>query len=717
MKKSLLLLLCSITFIFNSNAQKVAGFIGDWHNVSEINRIQYDKLTDIYFAFLKSDNNGTVSTTTAGSANTHLIPLVSKSHTAGVKCHVSLGGANNSGNLGSVIGNATTRNNLKTSIINFIKTYDLDGFNMDWEFPASNYASSLGTLMKDLRTDMNALEITMGKELELTAAVAPLLWNSDGINADFITACDFIYVMAFDAGGGSCVEDASNHSSMLIAQRSLEKWTTKGLPSFTCGGNKAAMNVDPAKLVLSVPFYSSNPFASYKTFSNANPSQYFNDADGINGGYKYNSKPMIEAKVELIMKTYGGAGIWCWELADDRDDAYSLLSVMWNAMQPYMCAAPQPNLGNDKSICGTTSVALNSTVATASGRTFTWKKGTQTMVNNSTTKNNYDATAAGIYTVIVTQDGCSNEDQIEVLGTLPTVSLGNNFELCNPSTATLDAGVTGSGLTYTWTKNNELISNATASTLNIHQAGTYKITVSASGCSPKTSSVIVTEPNLPSVDDQTRCGAGTVTFAVTNPGANPYRWYSQLDGGTMLKEGSNFTTPSITQTTAYYVEEYDATGGICNGKPDWSSATVYSAAAGTYKVVYNGKLYTNVDWWSQNYNPETHPYWSEVGTCGATCKRKKVIATPEICTGNSIFTEINLFEASPNPAHASLNVQFSHSFNGQLIITNMSGQILQQENSNGDNNMLLNINQLQNGMYLLQAIGEKENQTLRFVKE
>ena len=29
-------------------AQKVAGFYGDWHQKSELDRVQWDKLTDVY---------------------------------------------------------------------------------------------------------------------------------------------------------------------------------------------------------------------------------------------------------------------------------------------------------------------------------------------------------------------------------------------------------------------------------------------------------------------------------------------------------------------------------------------------------------------------------------------------------------------------------------------------------------------------------------------
>lgn len=59
--------------------------------------------------------------------------------------------------------------------------------------------------------------------------------------------------------------------------------------------------------------------------------------------------------------------------------------------------------------------------------------------------------------------------------------------------------------------------------------------------------------------DGHRCGEGTVNLSASGTGTN-YKWYSALTGGTALFTGSNYTTPSLSTTTVYYVT---AINGSC----------------------------------------------------------------------------------------------------------------------------------------------------------
>ena len=543
--KKLLLLSLFLSVYYQISAQKVAGFIGDWHPNGTANNVQFDKLTDVYYAFMYTSSTGTTRPSTAGGYTNTLQPLVTAGHAKGVRIHISLGGANHpSADIASAV-RPGNRANLINNIISTIQTYDLDGFNVDWEFPPAANANDLGQFMVELRAAMNTLGTSMGKQLELSCAVSPLLWNSDGINATFTDACDYIFVMAFDSGGGSCVEDGTNHSSMLIAQRALDKWTDKGLSGFSCGGNGAPKNVDPSKIVLAIPFYSSHPGGKYKTFSNSNPAAYYNDADGIYGGYRYNSKPMIDAKAKLIMENYGGAGIWAWELPDDRTDQYSLLGAMWDAMRPYMCAIPDPNLGTNVSICGSSSVTLDANVTGA--YTYKWYK--ENAVISGATSRTYNAPTAGKYKVEVSNGACSVFGEIEVLGVLPAVELGDPIILCDPIAHTLDAGVSGSGMTYTWKKGSTTISGATAKTFLVNEPGTYSVEVSAQGCTSQTDQVVVTS-SLLNVQGATGCATENITLSVVDNNG-PYEWFTNQSDATPIHEGKTYAATYPNTTTVY----------------------------------------------------------------------------------------------------------------------------------------------------------------------
>ncbi|MBC8753271.1 hypothetical protein H2O64_01225 [Kordia sp. YSTF-M3] len=68
---------------------------------------------------------------------------------------------------------------------------------------------------------------------------------------------------------------------------------------------------------------------------------------------------------------------------------------------------------------------------------------------------------------------------------------------------------------------------------------------------------------ITSVTDGETCGTGTVDLSVASNivGLTKYRWYDAETGGTMLAEtnNGNWTTPSISTTTTYYVTAFNGT--------------------------------------------------------------------------------------------------------------------------------------------------------------
>ncbi|MFC4738918.1 GEVED domain-containing protein [Flavobacterium ponti] len=64
---------------------------------------------------------------------------------------------------------------------------------------------------------------------------------------------------------------------------------------------------------------------------------------------------------------------------------------------------------------------------------------------------------------------------------------------------------------------------------------------------------------ITSITNGTRCGTGSVTLnAVGSSGTTEYRWYSTATGGTYISSpSSSWNTPSINNTTTYYVTAYN----------------------------------------------------------------------------------------------------------------------------------------------------------------
>ncbi|REH00321.1 T9SS type B sorting domain-containing protein [Flavobacterium aquicola] len=79
------------------------------------------------------------------------------------------------------------------------------------------------------------------------------------------------------------------------------------------------------------------------------------------------------------------------------------------------------------------------------------------------------------------------------------------------------------------------------------------------GCPNSRKEVIATVKTTPSITitntPATRCGQGTVTLSATAT-AGTINWYSQ-NGGSIVGNGSSYTTPAITANTTYYAEAVD----------------------------------------------------------------------------------------------------------------------------------------------------------------
>lgn len=229
---------------------------------------------------------------------------------------------------------------------------------------------------------------------------------------------------------------------------------------------------------------------------------------------------------------------------------------------------PTPELGKEISICGESSILLDSKVEAKGNMTFTWLLDGKEVAKSN--KSTYEATKPGEYTCVLDSAGqWETSASVKVLGEMPTVTLEDG-ELCNPATLTLDANIDIKSATYNWTKDNEKIS--TSSTLEATQPGKYTCTISASGCDAISATATITS-KLPEVTDASSFSNGKVTLKVNGEGE--YEWYDQAEGGKLLASGNSFTT-TIKENTKFYVQDAGSSSFIAG--PDQKT---YANAAGT----------------------------------------------------------------------------------------------------------------------------------------
>jgi hypothetical protein len=109
-------------------------------------------------------------------------------------------------------------------------------------------------------------------------------------------------------------------------------------------------------------------------------------------------------------------------------------------------------------------------------------------------------------------------------------------------------------------------------------------------CSEPVYTVLVSDPQVTGTTPGSRCGPGSVTLAATANSGNELKWYENSSGGSPLFTGVSFATPSINNTTTYYVSP---------ATPNSGSATVTVGAGATTSATYSNPLYSA---WSNTHN-------------------------------------------------------------------------------------------------------------------
>src|SRR5690606_21747870 len=121
-----------------------------------------------------------------------------------------------------------------------------------------------------------------------------------------------------------------------------------------------------------------------------------------------------------------------------------------------------------------------------------------------------------------------------------SVDIGPDIVLCNPASATLDAGFTGPGVTYQWFLDGVAIAGATSQTYFLNTPGTYRVEVTDPACGMRSDEAIVTT-NAAVPVNATYCIDGS-TADVSVIGTGNYKWFDAAVGGTELAKGPNYTT-------------------------------------------------------------------------------------------------------------------------------------------------------------------------------
>jgi len=258
--------------------------------------IPYDKLTEINYAFLIPNEDGTFAPLNPWMPG----ELVRLGHQHNVKVNLSVGGWGWDKQFEQLAANPDTRKAFVQNLVKIVDQYHFDGVDIDWEYPIAGKSSQFFlALIQELRA-------ALPKDSQLSAGVAALGANADGIPTEAFTLLDSVNIMAYDNSG-------PQHSSMDFAQAALDYWLGRGLPA--------------KKATLGVPFYAQPNDIPYARIvkDDAGAAQLdFHSYDGTL--VNYNGIPTIQAKTRLALKR--ASGIMFWSLEDDASGELSLVNAI-----------------------------------------------------------------------------------------------------------------------------------------------------------------------------------------------------------------------------------------------------------------------------------------------------------------------------------------------------------------------------------------------------
>lgn len=263
------------------------------------NLIPYEKLTHINYSFLTPKDDGTFNSINNGWK---LKKIVENGHKHNAQVLISVGGWGWDKQFETVAANPELRSAFVQNTKAFVDKYQLDGADIDWEYPDAGQSSqNFLALITELRAAM--------PDKVLTTAVVSYGENSAGISSEAIALLDFVNVMTYDG---------PDHGTMDQFKQGLSFWIARGLPK--------------EKIVMGVPFYGDPNLPYFKIVAEDKSAAQTDTFDYFGTTYRYNGIPTVQAKTKLAMEK--ASGIMFWTLDFDAQGDLSLVNTIYKTAHP-----------------------------------------------------------------------------------------------------------------------------------------------------------------------------------------------------------------------------------------------------------------------------------------------------------------------------------------------------------------------------------------------
>ncbi|KAG0708627.1 glycoside hydrolase family 18 protein [Suillus ampliporus] len=285
-----------------STSHVAGAWYAGWHATEfPLSSVSWGKYNTMYYSF--AITTPSVDSLSLDGSDGDLLPeFVSAAHANGVAAHIAIGGWTGGRWFSSNIATSENRTAFVKTVAEFAYKYDLDGVQIDWEYPNRQ---GVGCNTINVNDTANLLEFLqelrqnpVGANLTLSAAVSvtPFRDASGNPSTDvsgFANVFDYIAIMDYDVWGSwsstvgpnaplndTCASSANQQGSAVSA---VKAWTDAGIPV-----NQIVLGVAAYGHSFSVP--SSDAFksdttkmAAYPTFDASNQplGDIWDDAAGV----------------------------------------------------------------------------------------------------------------------------------------------------------------------------------------------------------------------------------------------------------------------------------------------------------------------------------------------------------------------------------------------------------------------------------------------------
>ncbi len=255
----LLVLLAAPLHAAASESPVVIAYVFPRNRVLQPGEIAARKVTRINYAFALIKDGRIVEGSSADAANFAVLNTL-KRQNPNLTVLVSVGGWLGSGGFSDAALTAQSRSTFIDSVIAFLERYNLDGLDIDWEYPGMQGAGNrfrpedkqnYTALLRDLRTRFNQEEKKLHRKLYLSVAAGSQTSFLDHTDMRSVSKyVDTVNLMCYDyyepdasaiTGMNAPLFTDPADPKQVSADRSVREFEQAGVPA--------------SKLVLGVPFY------------------------------------------------------------------------------------------------------------------------------------------------------------------------------------------------------------------------------------------------------------------------------------------------------------------------------------------------------------------------------------------------------------------------------------------------------------------------------